>query len=704
MFVQPGRFNCSQYIRLLGIGSFGSVFECYLQIGVNTTNRTVEQSTPPVLCAIKKMLMFAQNPYEDAEKASTSVIEDVVHKVSMPKIVRSGRYPFEPEPLREIVFAAMLTEPAVTIYHASVSNDGILYAAMDSALHNLMVVGQIRNENELLRTGYQMLKCLAYLHAHGFGHGDVKPSNFLVYDNGTIRLGDLGMSSSVLLRPTRSRTVMFTKEYRPPEFCLPYRYNIFDLMRGDIWACGASLYTLATGAAPLSSERSMGLLTSQSLLTKLCIVMGVPSDEQWPRDGIPETSQAIRQLAITQARSAYNGMKVPPHGDSHAPMWQYYTNKTINTIADKDLRAGIQQLLRRMLECNPARRPTAQACLRERIFTDIHMANLQQQQPNIRPSFTTRLPLETSLIEQGNKWVLVLFDLLQSWADPEPLTVLARADVSVYKHLMTIVAVRLRDLRLELNAAALSLRKARAQARKPLHKRKRIYDKDIESKIEINAIDTSDYPRTGFAEYAESIGVCLHLIARAIARDLKSGRAIAETDGAPEMYALSAFVVYDGTRRYKQYGISKYVNTRLVRGMLNRAQVDHKNRLAAQRWLGRLGLRMMMLLDTDLGRPTPWDVATVFMRHICEAAGADGAPVLCGYAVILLKYLVLAYQNPFILARYNSIEIGSWLAGLSLAEYRNSVPPRGIGILDAVLRRVKNEFPVPAELEHTSLV
>lgn len=108
----------------------------------------------------------------------------------------------------------------------------------------------------------QLVSGLSYLHQQNLAHNDVKPSNILLFESGTVRLTDLG---SVGERFTDKGTPMCAS----PELCRDF-YGInnndttsgarqsspaaaaaaltdVDAKKGDMWCCGLVLYYLITG-------------------------------------------------------------------------------------------------------------------------------------------------------------------------------------------------------------------------------------------------------------------------------------------------------------------------------------------------------------------------------------------------------------------------------------------------------------------------
>lgn len=118
---------------------------------------------------------------------------------------------------------------------------------------------------------YQMFRSLAYIHALGICHRDIKPQNLLV-DPSThiLKLCDFG-SAKKLLRGEPNVSYICSRYYRAPELifgCTDYTPAI------DVWSVGCVIAELMLGQPLFPGESGV------DQLVEIIKVLGTPTREQ----------------------------------------------------------------------------------------------------------------------------------------------------------------------------------------------------------------------------------------------------------------------------------------------------------------------------------------------------------------------------------------------------------------------------------------
>jgi len=160
---------------------------------------------------------------------------------------------------REATTAARLRHPNVvtvlTVGRLEEAFDGAPvgtpYLVMDylpESLSGRLAATPVLPEPEWLRIGEEVARGLAYAHAQGVVHRDVKPDNILFGRHGEAVVTDFGIARAVSerLAPTSRSIVVGTPEYFSPEQARGLPLD----GRTDVYALGVTLYRVATGALP----------------------------------------------------------------------------------------------------------------------------------------------------------------------------------------------------------------------------------------------------------------------------------------------------------------------------------------------------------------------------------------------------------------------------------------------------------------------
>jgi serine/threonine protein kinase len=102
-------------------------------------------------------------------------------------------------------------------------------------------VPKFGSSNDKVRlTLWQIVCALSFLHSKGIVHGDIKPSNILLYKN-EVKLTDFSLSSFHFNEDHKINIKeSYTEQYRPPEVWKSEGYNY----KGDIWALGCTFHEI----------------------------------------------------------------------------------------------------------------------------------------------------------------------------------------------------------------------------------------------------------------------------------------------------------------------------------------------------------------------------------------------------------------------------------------------------------------------------
>jgi serine/threonine protein kinase len=143
----------------------------------------------------------------------------------------------------------------------------------------------------------QACEALCYLHGMGWVHCDIKPDNFLVTDDGDVKLIDFALAKrcrhglTQWLTP-KSRLIQGTKSYISPE---QIRGQALD-GRADLYSLACSIHEILSGKPPFTGTSANDLLSKHLRST-------APSLEALNANVTPEFSQLIRR-SLSKKRDA----------------------------------------------------------------------------------------------------------------------------------------------------------------------------------------------------------------------------------------------------------------------------------------------------------------------------------------------------------------------------------------------------------------
>lgn len=168
--------------------------------------------------------------------------------------------------VREGYVANSIDHPgAVRVLDDDVAEDGCPFLVIE------LLEGQTLDERrrqaggklpvrDVLAIGHALCDTLAAAHDMGVIHRDIKPENVFVRGDGTLKILDFGIAK-VISEETALGGLAGTPAFMPPEQALGDIFGPVDA-RADIWAAGATMFTLLTGRFVHDASRATELLTS----------------------------------------------------------------------------------------------------------------------------------------------------------------------------------------------------------------------------------------------------------------------------------------------------------------------------------------------------------------------------------------------------------------------------------------------------------
>jgi serine/threonine-protein kinase len=99
---------------------------------------------------------------------------------------------------------------------------------------------------DAVRIMEQVLAGLAYSHARGVVHRDIKPGNIMIVEGGQVKIADFGIARIESSSMTSVGTMMGTPAYMPPEQFLGEPVDA----RSDLYAAGVMAFQLLSGRRP----------------------------------------------------------------------------------------------------------------------------------------------------------------------------------------------------------------------------------------------------------------------------------------------------------------------------------------------------------------------------------------------------------------------------------------------------------------------
>ena len=212
----------------------------------------------------------------------------VALKVLRPELsaaLGSERFP------REIKFVAQFNHPHILSLYDSGEAQGFLFYVMPY-VEGESLRDRLAREKQLpvadaIRIMKEVADALAYSHARGVVHRDIKPGNVLLSGRHAV-VTDFGVAKAVTASAGKDLMTTVGMAVGTPHYMAPEQaMGQGDIdQRADIYALGILTYEMLTGRTPFSAETAQGILAAH--------VMEAPKEIRELRPGVPEPlAQAI---------------------------------------------------------------------------------------------------------------------------------------------------------------------------------------------------------------------------------------------------------------------------------------------------------------------------------------------------------------------------------------------------------------------------
>jgi serine/threonine-protein kinase len=186
---------------------------------------------------------------------------------------------------REIRFVAQFNHPHILSLYDSGEIEGFLYFVMPF-VEGESLRDRLAREKQLpvadaIRILKEVADALAYSHARGVVHRDIKPGNVLLSGRHAV-VTDFGVAKAVSASATRDTMTTVGLAVGTPHYMAPEQaMGAGDIdHRADIYALGILAYEMITGRTPFEAKTPQGILAAH--------VMEAPKPIRELRPGLPE--------------------------------------------------------------------------------------------------------------------------------------------------------------------------------------------------------------------------------------------------------------------------------------------------------------------------------------------------------------------------------------------------------------------------------
>ncbi|KAM4051710.1 serine/threonine-protein kinase PLK2-like isoform 2-T2 [Anomaloglossus baeobatrachus] len=155
---------------------------------------------------------------------------------------------------KEIELHSQLKHRNIVRFHHHFQDQKYMYLMMEYCRHkslaHILRVRKLLTEPEVRYYMKQILQGVQFLHQQGIIHRDLKLSNFFIAKNMVVKIGDLGLATTVEQCGKLQGIICGTPNYLSPEVLAKDGHSF----KSDIWALGCIMYTMLCGYSPFRAR------------------------------------------------------------------------------------------------------------------------------------------------------------------------------------------------------------------------------------------------------------------------------------------------------------------------------------------------------------------------------------------------------------------------------------------------------------------
>ncbi|XP_069818558.1 inactive serine/threonine-protein kinase PLK5 isoform X2 [Dendropsophus ebraccatus] len=155
---------------------------------------------------------------------------------------------------KEIELHSQLKHRNIVRFYHNFRDQKYMYLVMEYCRHksvaHILRIRKLLTEPEVRYYMKQILQGVQFLHQQGIIHRDLKLSNFFIAKNMVVKIGDLGLATTVDQCEKIPGVICGTPNYLSPEVLAKDGHSF----KSDIWALGCIMYTMLSGHSPFRAR------------------------------------------------------------------------------------------------------------------------------------------------------------------------------------------------------------------------------------------------------------------------------------------------------------------------------------------------------------------------------------------------------------------------------------------------------------------